>query len=536
MNAATSRSWRGTVPRTEPKNGDGRPRIRVTSDLHLAGDAAVGCLAADKELFQRDGALVRVVRVAEADAACEGMATGTPQIRSVTLPNLRERLSRLAVFERLNRKEELVSVAPPQPLVAAVADRGEWTGVPPVTGIIETPSMRPDGSIIAEQGYDAATGYIYAPQREYPRIATAPTLADARAALGELCEPWQDFPFRAEADRYVPIAAVLTLVCRPAIVGPCPAILFDAPARGSGKSLLTKAVTTISQGRESSPMSWPPDNAELEKVLSAYALRAASVITFDNVVGTFGGPSLDKVLTAGDRVDLRVLGKSETPSLSWRAVVLANGNNLAIGGDTSRRVLVCRIEPTCERPEELTNWRIPDLVTWCREHHPRLVAAALTVVRAYVVAGRPKVDLPGWGSFENWRDLIGAALVWAGGADVMQTRPTVAGVDDEETGSLRVIVELLPMLCPEGTMTKSLVATLYPALTRGEGRPPDTWDPLRDAIETLAPTKPGFPPTAQKLGTALGRLKGRVIGGKCLDHMAGARSGVVVWGVRKVRS
>jgi hypothetical protein len=57
-------------------------------------------------------------------------------------------------------------------------------------------------------------------------------------------------------------------------------------------------------------------------------------------------------LTAGDTVELRVLGKSEVPTLRWRAVAMATGSNVAIAGDTSRRVLISRLESPLENPED----------------------------------------------------------------------------------------------------------------------------------------------------------------------------------------
>ena len=224
--------------------------------------------------------------------------------------------------------------------------------------------MRPDGTVLDVPGYDAATGYAYMPGREYPTIPDAPSLDEARAALADLLVPWSDFPVNSEAERYVPIAALMTLIARPAIRGACPAFLTDASMRGSGKSLITRAVTTLAQGREAALMTWPGESTELEKILGSYALRGASVIAWDNVDSEFAGAPLDKVLTCSDRVELRVLGKSESPALAWRAVMLAGGNNMAIGGDTTRRVLVCRLEPITERPEERTGYAIADLPSW----------------------------------------------------------------------------------------------------------------------------------------------------------------------------
>lgn len=524
------------VKMPRPKRDD-RDVIRLTSDLHVGVDEAVEALAADTDIYQRDGALVRVVRVAESEAARERTTVGTPQIRPTSLATLRERLTRVARFERLDaRSNEWVPTVPQDRVVSAVHARGEWPGVRPLVGIIETPSMRPDGTLIDVAGYDPNTGYVYAPQNKYPAVPSRPSKDDAARALAALLEPWSDFPVRGEPDRFVPIAALLTLVARPAVRGACPAFLIDKSTRGSGGTLVARAVTTLAHGREASLMNWPTDPVELEKILGAYALRGAPVIVWDNVVGTFGGGPLDKVLTCADRTDLRVLGQSTVPSLSWRAVTIATGNNMLIGGDTTRRTLVCRLEPQCERPEDRTGYTIGDLIGWCRVNHPRLVAAALTVLRGYDVAGRPDMALAGWGSYEAWRDLIAGAIAWAGGANVMETRPTLAGEDDSDTAALRTITELWPLLAPDGTAIRAAVAALYPN-DRGRGESmPDGYDGLREALETLAPpARPGMPPSSQRLSYAFRRYRRRVIGTRYLDNGGtGERGHVASWRICEV--
>jgi hypothetical protein len=512
--------------------------IRCGADLHRMVAETLAMLPRDPDIYQRDGQLVRVVRVAEAEAETEKMAPGTPQIRPFSLAVLMTKITGVTTFVKYDgRSESWCAALPPDDLVKAIKDWGEYTGVKPVTGIIETPSMRPDGSLITELGYDNATGYIYAPQREFPPVVDQPTIDDAKRALTELLEPYVDFPFRSEADRYVPVAALLTLVCRPAVRGAVPGFVFDASTRGSGKGLLASAVTALAHGRPAAVMTWPSGrDDEAEKILAGYATRAASVILFDNAEGVFGGAPLDKVLTAVDRVELRVLGQTNVPSFSWRAVILATGNNVMLGGDTTRRVLVSRLEPLMEHPEERTNFVIKDdLVTWCMAQHPRMVVAALTLMRAYVLAGKPSMNTTGWGSFDLWRELIGEAIMWAGGANVMLTRPTFdQSTDDSETASLRTVFEHLPRLLPEGGTAREIVDKLYPDW----GIPDPTFAPLRDAFEALVPpstlSKKGQPPDTGKLGKIFRKIRRRVLGDRWID-IAGTHAGVAKWCVYRVK-
>ncbi len=60
---------------------------------------------------------------------------------------------------------------------------------------------------------------------------------------------------------------------------------------------------------------------------------------------------------------------------------------------------------------------------------PELVAACLTIIRAYVVAQRPLTNkLKPMGSFEDWA-IVREALVWLGQPDPAETRRLVQGDD-----------------------------------------------------------------------------------------------------------
>ena len=59
------------------------------------------------------------------------------------------------------------------------------------------------------------------------------------------------------------------------------------------------------------------------------------------------------------------------------------------------------------------------------------IAAALTICRAYIAAGRPNL-LPQLASFGEWSDTVRSALVWLGEADPVKSMDT-SRADDPET-------------------------------------------------------------------------------------------------------
>lgn len=492
--------------------------IQLSHRIDEMTDAAISALAHDAEIYTRGFELARV-QGAEKDDTRIGVSRGTPQIRAIPIATLRERLARAASWERFDvRAGAWKPAAPPDPVVAAVAARGAWSGLRPLLGVVEAPTLRPDGSLLLEPGYDEVTALLLAPTVRIDPTPEQPTQADAAAALAALAEPFAEFPFASEAARFVPVAAILTMIGRAAIEGATPAFVFDATTRGSGKTLLADVVSIVATGRDAPKATWPGPGRddEAEKILSAHALLGSRIVAFDNIASAFGGPPIDKVLTAIDRVSFRVLGRTETQEPEWRAVVIGTGNNVALAEDTARRVLLGRLEPDCERPEDRTGFRIPDLLGHVRRARGALVRAALLVLRAYVLAGRPEPAT--WGSFGPWAGLVPGAIRFAGGPDVLSCRGVSLGHGQDETDPLGAFLVALERECPNGASAAEILNAV----------------PLRAAVHDLCPsTRPGEMVNAKGLGHVLRRRRGRVVRGRKLEGTTD-RNGVSVWRVRRV--
>lgn len=510
-------------------DGDDRPIIRVSPALYQVTDAAIAALEADATLFQRDGKVVRVVRIAESLRQARDLE-GCPAIREASVATVREHLAATADWQRFDgRREEFVSTTPPSAVVQALVARGEYPSLRPLTGIAEAPFLRPDGTVCDLPGYDDATGYLYVPCIEFPPISACPTRTQAEQALADLREVWADFPFVDDHHQMVAIAALLTILARPAISGNVPACIITANTAGSGKTLAVDAVSMIATGRAAPKMTWADDAAELEKVLASFAMMGTPIVAFDNVSTPFGGAALDKVLTAGDTVQLRILGQNEVPALKWRSVVFATGNNVQVIGDTTRRGLMGRLETGEENPEERTGFNHHPLLPWVAENRGRLVAAALTVLRSWVVDGRQAYGCRTWGSFEAWSATVPPAIVYAGGADPMACRLVELGEESPDKAALRVVLARWPLMAPDGLTAKKAIEYLWPSELRGQS-PCDGNDDLREALEVLASAQPGRPPAPRKLGDAFRKLKGRVVDGARLV-CATDRTGIGVWSV-----
>lgn len=116
-------------------------------------------------------------------------------------------------------------------------------------------------------------------------------------------------------------------------------------------------------------------------------------------------------------------------------------NNPSVQRDTLRRILPTPLETVAGKPEERSGFRYDPILPHVEEQHPRLAAAALTVLRAYCVAGRPNMQLKPWGSYEGWSALVRGALVWAGQADPALGRQLLVEAADTERTALGLLLE-----------------------------------------------------------------------------------------------
>jgi hypothetical protein len=107
----------------------------------------------------------------------------------------------------------------------------------------------------------------------------------------------------------------------------------------------------------------------------------------------------------------RVLGVSPVLRLPTNVLFLISGNNFHPKGDLYRRILTTRIDAKTDAPER-RSFDIEPL-EYCGERRHLLVAAALTLLRGFIVAGQPRTTRDRLASYERWDDLIRQCVLWA---------------------------------------------------------------------------------------------------------------------------
>lgn len=387
---------------------------------------------------------------------------------------------------------------------------------PPLLGLVETPVLRADGTILETPGYDVQTGLYYSPARslEVPPIPKRPTAGDVKASLDCIREMIGDFPYESETDLANAHAAVLTPVVR-MMVGLAPIAVVDAPQAGTGKSLFASAIYAVATGKPGTMTSIPESDDEMRKLITAALLEGATVMLMDNLDGALFHPSLAKAITAQTWSD-RKLGVTQTVSVPQLATWIVTGNNVTLGGDLPRRCYRVRLDAKSSKPwDDGRQFLHDDLIPWVLENRGRIIAALLTLCRAWFAAGRPRYDVPRLGSFEHWSHTVGSVLAHAGIKGFLANRDEVYAQADEDGPQWELFLTVWRDKYGERAITTATIEDDVP-------RDGQLRDALPDALSGFIERHQGMMQTEFKIKEA-GRFKIRL--GKALKQRLGRRFG-----------
>jgi hypothetical protein len=507
------------------------PTIRIVSGKlpEIATEIAHALIASGAPVFARSGALVEPV--CEATAAADGRKTVTARLRPLSIDSLLWPIADAAIFQGFNRKRNAwVDVDPPLQLVRMVlAGERQWM-FPRVSGIITTPTLRADGSLLAEPGHDPQSELYLLPTLQLSPIPERPTNEQARAALDMLIDLLSEFPFAKQVDRSVALAGLLTAHVRGSLPT-APIFLVRADTPGTGKSYLVDLIAMISTGRLCPVITASKNAEETEKRLGAVLLGGTNIVSLDNVMHDLAGELLCQ-LTERPVIKVRILGRSEMPDCESHTAVFATGNNVAFKGDMVRRGLVCNLETKVERPE-LREFK-KDALDHAANHRGAYVAAVLTIVRAYLEASAPRVCGP-FGSYAVWSRMVRSPLVWLGEPDPVASMDA-AREEDEELSSIHEYFDLWEnySLDFDTDYTSSRVVEVA-SMRMDSGNQldlnPHTFEQF---LLRVAADKNGNI-SAQRLGWWMRKISGRVVAGRRLVRGRDDRSAVATFRLERVK-
>ena len=418
---------------------------------------------------------------------------GRPVAAMVTDERLRHMLAKLASWRRAARNGDLVPAHPPTTLIKSVLATPD-PGLPVLAGIVMTPVFGRGGTLLTEPGYhpDARLFYYPTPGFTVPPIPELPTAKEIAACRSLLLDDLLgDFPFTSLAERAHAVSLLLLGFLRAMIDGPTPLHLIEKPAPGTGATLMVDAIATILTGSGASVMTEASDDEEWRKRVTAKLRQIPALLLIDNIHHKLDSSALAAALTAPFWED-RILGVSEMTRLPIRCIWIATGNNPEFSNEMARRLVRIRLDARVDQPWRRDGFRHPDLMIWVRANRARLVAACLTLCRAWIAAGRPRGSRSN-GSYESWAQTMGGVL-------------HVAGIE----GFLGNLDELMEASDGEGAVWRSFVSAWWDRFGTAEVGTGDLFALATDCEPPL-PLGPGNEKSQRtRLGKALGKMRDRV--------------------------
>jgi len=465
---------------------------------------------ASPEVFQRGGYLVRVCFDEKHNPYIDVLGEGA----------LRGILTRITNFVNIRTSKNgdtvITGLSPPLDVVQNILTLKRWE-FPSLLAITPTPIIRKDGTIVTKHGYDAETGFYYHGNANIPDIPENPTEDDVQRAVALIKESLWDFPFDSVGSRANAVAALVTPVVRPLIDDLVPLAAFDKPQQGTGATILCHAVAVIATGTEGGTMGGYRNDEEWRKSITSTLMKGQTVVIIDNVDGVLYSPSLATVLTTPIWKD-RLLGHSEDALIPNTVCWMANGNNLKLKGDLPRRAYWVKIDaqeaqPWLRPPEKFLH---PHLIPWLKEHRGEILAAILTLARAWVMAGKPAPRAPiVIGSFPRWCEVIGGILEYGGITGFLSNLEEMYTAMDSETPAWEVFLELWHQTFGDKEVRLAEVTELAKDDSGFAYYVPETAGNVEDK---------GF---SRKLGNAMSRREGvRFANGYVIEKGTGKKHGI----------
>jgi hypothetical protein len=440
-------------PRRSSKNGaapasrsppttsasSGRPQIqgneRQLRDIRSDALSALHAANRPPRLFQRAGGIARIAFVQQEHA------TILPRVQQLDPDALRGELTNVADWFTLKHGKQgdyVTSDLPPLSIARDILSQPKLD-LPPLYGVVTCPTFAADGSLVVADGYHATSGlWHHRTLTDLAPVPEAPDEAAVAAARSALLDILADFPFIDAASRANAVALLLLPFVRPLIAGPTPLHAVDAPSPATGKDLLVKSALLPALGQEVGATTAAKDPDEWRKKITSALLADSPAILWGNVVQRLDSEHLAAVLTDTIWRD-RQLGHTRELLLPNRAVWTTTGNNLAFSRELARRVVWIRLDARMETPESRSGFRHPNLPAYVRGQRTELVHAALTLVRAWLAAGRPAGGQT-MGSFENYVAVMGGILGVAGVPGFLANADELRRRSDVETADWRAFV------------------------------------------------------------------------------------------------
>lgn len=356
-----------------------------------------------------------------------------PIIKNLSLAALRGELCDAATYVRKNADGQKKCPPPVDAMETMMAFPIHKLGFPVLKGIASCPTLA-KRTIVYQPGYIEATKYFGWFKEEF-EPSPLPAKECAEILLNDFLG---DFPFADDASKAHALALMLLPILRPAIKGSTPLHIIDAPAPGTGKTLLARVCLAVGLEDDPSPTAMPDDENELSKKLFAALLAGARSFFLDNLTRTLVSPTLAGALTS-DYIEGRILGMSSVAAPAVNAIFIATSNNVQLSRDIARRSLWIRLDAKMEDPEKREGFKRDHILNYALTNRVYLLGLLCKLVEEWLSELSPSGSKRK-GTYERWAAIIGGILEVAGVTGFLDNEDKLKELAVEDDGEWKAFV------------------------------------------------------------------------------------------------
>jgi hypothetical protein len=321
------RGWSvGAIYREAQRAGWRYPVVVNLNQLHqMARQTEMALVRAGAEIYQNGGKLIRPIKIKV--AATKGRTVETAVLHEISGNYLRSMPTDHIYFLK-PKGDKLIGGGMPHELAGAILSRvGDWT-FPTIVGVVAAQTLRRDGSVLAQPGYDLATQlFVMGPLPEMPAIPRVVERDDALRAIAVLKkEVLAEFEFCDGPSCSVALSGIITLNVRAGMT--CvPAHLASAPKSGNGKSFLWDCAAAIATGDAMPICSAGKNQDDCQKNVATELMKDLNVLSIDNMQIVLGGDVLCQIIErpsvtfrfmrTNTSKDDATLGRCSRPAITW---------------------------------------------------------------------------------------------------------------------------------------------------------------------------------------------------------------------------
>jgi hypothetical protein len=356
-------------------------------------------LADTHKFYVRGGSVVSLHRDENTSDLEVRMATRASLIRTVSL---------LSTWER-KAFDSYKVCDPPNKYMDLLMDGQDFLHLMNLKSIARQPFFRPSGGLVIDPGYDLESGVYCDFVKNSYSFNLSPQKQDAYNAVVELKKLLGEFSFAEGVDLITAISAIMTGVVRQSLRS-APLFHIKAPQIASGKSYLTDLIASFASPRLPSAYAYPTTDEECQKLLLAVLLNSPAVVVFDNLTTDLIPHNTMCSALTQEQLTGRILGSTKVATVGTQVLFLSSGNNVEPVQDMARRTVTIALDPKIETPA--TKVYVGNPVKTVRNQREYFVGLVLTIVQAWIVAGKPMTNCKPVNGYEEWTSLVRQPLLW----------------------------------------------------------------------------------------------------------------------------